>query len=67
MAIIKIDPVGNYAVRLTFDDRSEHVLAALSPEEFSALCEVLRSGKAVHYDPSKDTLSTDTDFAPPTK
>ena len=48
-------------IRITFDDREFADLAPLSGDEFTLLCEVLRQGKVVYYDPDTDTLSTVAD------
>ena len=45
-------------VRLTFDDREFVDLEPLAAEEVTLICEVLRQGKVVYYDPESDTLST---------
>jgi hypothetical protein len=48
-------------IRITFDDREFTDLAPLSEAEFTLLCEVLRQGKVVYYDPETDKLSTVAD------
>ena len=45
-------------VRLTFDDREFVDLEPLSADELTLICEVLRQGKVVYYDPDSDSLST---------
>jgi len=48
-------------IRITFDDREFEDLEPLSAEEMTLLCEVLRQGKVVYYDPDIDALSTVAD------
>ncbi len=48
-------------IRVTFDDREFEDLGPLTAEETTVLCEVLRQGKVVYYDPDTDTLSTIAD------
>ena len=45
-------------IRVTFDDRKFEDLGPLTAEETTTLCEVLRQGKVVYYDPDTETLST---------
>ena len=45
-------------VRLTFDDREFIDLEPLTAAELGLLCDVLRQGKVVYYDPETDVLST---------
>lgn len=45
-------------VRVTFDDRDFQDLNALSAEELSLLCNLLRVGKTVYYDSETQTFST---------
>ncbi|MGI9590151.1 MAG: hypothetical protein ACR2P8_02190 [Myxococcota bacterium] len=45
-------------IRVTFDDREFVDLGPLTAEETTVLCEVLRQGKVVYYDPDTETLST---------
>ena len=40
------------------DDREFEDLGPLTAEETTTLCEVLRQGKVVYYDPDTETLST---------
>jgi hypothetical protein len=48
-------------IRITFDDREFQDLEPLSAQEMTVLCEVLRQGKVVYYDPETDVLSTVAD------
>jgi hypothetical protein len=45
-------------VRITFDDREFTDLEPLSASELTLICEVLRQGKVVYYDPESDSLTT---------
>jgi len=47
-------------VRLTFDDRSQTELRALSGEELGLICSLLRLEKPIAYDETEGTFSTDT-------
>lgn len=47
------------ALRLTFDDRSQVELRALSMNELSLICALLRLEKPVEYDEATETFSTD--------
>jgi hypothetical protein len=48
-------------VRITFDDREFTDLEPLTDSEMTLICEVLRQGKVVYYDPGSESLSTIAD------
>lgn len=48
-------------IRITFDDREFVDLEPLPAAEMTLLCELLRQGKVVYYDPESDSLSTVAD------
>ena len=50
------------ALRLSFDDRTRVELAALSLNELTLMCTLLREEKPVFYDDETETLSTDPDY-----
>ena len=45
-------------IRITFDDREFTDLEPLTASELTLVCEILRQGKVVYYDPDADSLST---------
>ena len=51
------------AIRLTFDDRSQSDLRALSMAELALICNLLRSEKPVYYDDETERFTTDAAYS----